>query len=187
MTIISVTHEYSGFSDFWGGNGRRWDNDAGCLFAHYVAGTTLHDCVDQWVEDFNGGGDCDSFPDEITSDDIRAAILDYLTEQGRADYKSGALAECAVKYAEANDFDKCQECGKSLGDRHEFNCGKAAIRCPDVVQDDCNEDEDDYESPIWVILVEIEVCDDCGAAVDTDGDNLCVDCADVIENTTDLA
>lgn len=176
MTIITITYEYSGLSDYWGGNGRRWDNDAGCLFAYYRSDTTLRDCIDQWIEDFNGSGDCDSFPDEITSDDIREAIIDSLTGQGRVDYESGAIAECAVEYAKANNFNECQECGKSLGHRHEFNCSKADIHCPVVVQDDCVEDEDDCESPIWVVLVEIEVCDDCGAAVEIDGDNICADC-----------
>lgn len=173
MTIINVTHEYSGLSDYWGGNGRRWDNDAGCLFAFYGAGTTLQDCVDQWVEDFNAGGDCDSFPDDVTSEDIRAAILDSMTQQGRADYESGAIAECAAEYAAANDFSKCQECGESVGDEHGTeHCGTEGK----VLAEDCYDEDDCYDSPIWVVLIEIEVCDDCGKWVETDGDNICPTC-----------
>ena len=125
-TTLTVEHEFSGMGDYWGGNGRRWDNDAGCLFAHYGAGTTLRDCVDQWVDDFWNGGDCDSLPNNVDSSDVRDAILASLTEQGRADYDSGAVAECAAEYAEINGID----------------------------EDD--EDDDCCESPIWVILVEVE-------------------------------
>ena len=148
MTVkLTVTHEYSGLGDYWGGNGRRWDDNAGCLFAFYGAGTTLRDCVDQWVNEFCAGGDCDSLPDEVTEDDVRNAILAALTDQGRADYESGAVAECAVEYAEINGFDG-------------------------------EEDEDEFdESPIWVILVECEVCSECGKADEHAIDDICAECA----------
>jgi hypothetical protein len=133
---ITVSHEYTGMSDYWGGNGRRWNDNAGCLFAYYDKDTTLRDCVDQWVSEFNSGGDCDAFPAGITSEDIRAAILDAMTPAGRADYESGALADCAKG---------CEDC----------------------------EDCDDYcESPVWIILVEVDVCPDCG---DCSGDDTCDD------------
>lgn len=105
---ITVSHEFAGWCDYWGGNGRRWNRNAGCLFAYYDKDTTLRSCVDQWCEEFWQGGDCDSFPEEVTQEDIREAILASFTDQGRADYDSGALAECARKVREiyADDLDE---------------------------------------------------------------------------------
>ncbi len=77
--MLTVTHEYRGMSDYWQGNGKRWDDNAGCLFAFYGPDTTLTDCVEQWVDDFHSGGDCDSLPDSVTADDIRKAILEAIT------------------------------------------------------------------------------------------------------------
>lgn len=151
---VSVTHEYSGLSDYWGGNGRRWDDDAGCLFAYYGATTTLRECVDGWVNDFSGGGDCDAFHEDVTEEDIRAAILDSLTSQGRADYDSGALAEVAVEYAAVNGLEECPYCGFDHTEcNDEDGCDG---RIGDI--DGLIEDREDFnESPIWVILVECEV------------------------------
>ncbi len=148
MARITVTHEYTGLPDFWGGNGRRWDDNAGCLFASYGAGTTLKECVDEWCNDYWMGGDCDSFPEDVTQDDVRAAILDSLTEQGRKDYESGAVAECAEEYAAHNDVDEDDEL------------------------DGC------YDFPFWVILVEITACSECGACDDHYVDDLCNVCTE---------
>ena len=140
--MITVSHEFHGYSDYWGGNGRRWDANAGCLFAFYDHSTTLKDCVDQWVDDYWQGGDCDSFPNDITQEDIREAILTtLLNDRGRADYESGALCEFAA------------ECEQT------------------------DEDYDCLEYPVWIILVEIDTCEDCGAACDYAIDQICTDCA----------
>ena len=159
MTKLTVTHEYVGNGDYWSGNGRRWDDDAGCLFAFYGAGTTLKDCVEEWVNDFNAGGDCDSLPDDITSDDVHAAILESLTEEGRADYESDAIANCAVDLAESMGINCCAECCECIGDRHAGDCGKRDVEAEYVIDEDCP-DEEDFEgysdSPMWVILVECE-------------------------------
>ena len=164
---LSVSHEYSGMGDYWGGNGRRWDDDAGCLFAFYGKGTTLADCVDQWVDDYWNGGDCEYHGDGrnpwegITSDDVRAAILDSLTRQGRADYDSGAIAECAAEYAACSDPGVCRECGNSVGELHADDCVLLLDNGDDpadeftVEEEDCDEEDDMSESPIWVILVEV--------------------------------
>jgi hypothetical protein len=211
---LTVSHEYSGLSDYWGGNGRRWDNDAGCAFAFYGAGTTLKDCVDQWVDDVWNGGDFEHNGEgrdaweEVTSDDVRAAILDSLTEQGRADYDSGAIAECAAEYAAINDLWEQLESDGELdeGDRikitgvdgrdvetevskityhddgtirsvfAEFD-GKTYRRDPEDVYI-CVEDDDCYESPIWVILIEVEQCSECGAGDEHVIDDICKACAD---------
>lgn len=146
---ITVTHEYAGLLDYWGGNGRRFDNDAGCLFAGYGAGTTLRDCVDQWCDDFWMGGDCDSFPDDVSQDDIRTTILASLTRQGRDDYESGALAECAADYGAING-----------------------------IHDQDHDFEDCGDSPVWVILVEITVCSECGVCDDYYVDDLCNVCTE---------
>lgn len=149
---VSVTHEYSGLSDYWGGNVRRWDDDAGCLFAYYGANTTLYQCVNQWVNDFMVGGDCDSFHGGVTEDDIRAAILDFMTEQGRADYKSGAIATCAAEYSDANGLNECPYCGGE--------CNDADGGCDDYEGDidGLLADREQFDdSPIWIILVERDI------------------------------
>lgn len=187
MTTIQVSHEFHGYSDYWGGNGRRWDVGAGCLFASYGPDTSLRDCVDQWVSDFYIGGDFEpgydvesgkSFRDafeDIGEDDIREAILtNLLNNQGRADYKSGALCEFA---AHCEDNRVCNECGASIGQPHEDGC--AYVEDDDVYDvepDDCDDCDDLDEYPQWIILIEIEVCSECGAGCDHTVDDLCADC-----------
>ena len=198
---LMVSHEFTGMSDYWGGNGRRWDDNAGCLFAFYNDQTTLRDCVDQWVDEFSAGGDCDSFPAEITSEDVRAAILDSLNSQGRADYDSGALAECAKYYdvewesADNHDdvdvgdevkIDDADAYGKIVKVTHYEDGsvrsilvdvdGKYYRRNPEDVY--YREDNDDYcESPVWIILVEFEICSECGKADEHAIGDICADCA----------
>jgi hypothetical protein len=58
-----------------------------------------------WVDDFNMGGDCDSFPKDVTSEDVRSAIINSLTEKGKKDYKAGAISELSVEYANVNGFE----------------------------------------------------------------------------------
>ena len=54
----------------------------------------MRDIVDQLVADTCDSGDgFDDWPEEITSNDIRDAILKMFTDAGRADYASGALFE----------------------------------------------------------------------------------------------
>lgn len=145
---VHASFEYVGYSDYWGGNGRRWDRNAGCAFAFYGKETTLKDIVDQWVEDTWMGGDgFEDWPEEIGDDDIRAAILDMLSDAGRADYDSGALCEWAA------DLEDC-------------DCG----------EEDC--DCDEYcESPIAVVLLEYDACPDCGKpSGDDTTDELCDAC-----------
>lgn len=118
--MLRVSHEFSGFGDYWGGNGRRGDNDAGCLFAFYGPETTLRDCVDQWVDDFFNGGDCDTI--DATSEEVRAAILEAFNAQGRKDYESGALCD------PANGLEDFDEDGESpiwvlLIEQDQCECG----------------------------------------------------------------
>lgn len=143
MPTLTATYIYSGMPDFWGGDGRRWEDDKGCIFAYYGRDTTLRDLIDSLVDDFNSGGDCDSMPDEITGDHVRTALLEMLSEQGRADYGCGAIAECAEEFAEVN---------------------------PDEEDDDCS------ESPFFVVLLECDVCSQCGKWCDHHVDDICEAC-----------
>ena len=139
--MLKATFEFSGFGDYWGGNGRRWDDNAGCLFAHYSTDTTLRDLVDMWVDDFNMGGDCDSFPENVTGKDVRSAIMDSLTEKGREDYKTGAISEFSVEYANVNDLEVGVPLDEQV-DEHGFD-----------------------ELPVAIVLIEYCDCDcDCDCA-----------------------
>lgn len=106
MPKLTATFLYYGHSDFWGGNSERWDNNNGCLFAYYNQCTTLKDLIDQLVDDFSNGGDCEKMHEEITDADVRETlIMDMLDEQGRKDYKDGALSEFAVEFADINGLE----------------------------------------------------------------------------------
>ena len=145
---IKAQFLFSGFGDYWSGDSDRWDDNKGCLFAHYDHRTTLRDLIDSWVNDFCMGGDCDSLPEEVTESDVRAALLDMLNDKGRADYESGALSEFAKFYADCNDLN----------------------------EDD--EDDEHMESPVAIVLIECEICDDCGAWAEHYIDEMCIDCTE---------
>lgn len=133
---ITASFEYSGMVDYWGGNGRRWDNNAGCLFAYYSTDTTLREIVDQWVDEYTMGGDCDEFPEEITEEDIRQAILDSLTPIGLADYNSNELCEWSESYANINGWTAGIPLEEQLPDEDLYLA--------------------DGESPVAIILIEYE-------------------------------
>lgn len=143
MPTLTARYIYSGMGDYWGGDGDRWDDNKGCLFAYYGKDTTLHDLIDQLVDDFNSGGDCETMPEDITDCDVRAALLEMLTDQGRDDYMNDVVAGCAEDYADAND---------------------------DEEDDDCS------ESPIFVVLMECEVCSECKTWCDHYVDDVCETC-----------
>lgn len=200
MSNLTASYEYSGMPDYWGGNGRRWDRDAGCLFAYYNGSTTLRDIVDQLVDDYGNNGEHeDDCWESIDSEDVRQAILDMLTAQGRADYNSGALSEWAVDYAKINAYDGELVVGESVMIDNCFNLtgneyaigtiakisessvfvdidGKTLRRdfddvYPLVDEDDC------CESPMVVVMLELEVCPDCdNPSGDNTYDGLCDKC-----------
>jgi hypothetical protein len=184
MPLVTAEFLYAGLPDYWGGNGDRWDDDKGCLFAYYGDGTTVRDIVDGAVDDYLSGGDCDTLPD-IGCDTIREALLACLTDDGRKDYHSGAVSEFAITYAEDNGFDTCMSCGAAIGDPHYSDC---AIRaefenapeyegCDErVLREDCNKDE--YcDSTMVVFLIRAAVCDECGKLAEHVVDELCEACA----------
>jgi hypothetical protein len=186
MPLVTAEFLYAGLPDYWQGNGDRWDDDKGCLFAYYGAGTTVRDIIDGAVDDFLSGGDCDTLSD-ISCDTIREALLACLSDEGRADYHSGAVSEFALDYADTNNLNKCRGCGELVGEMHEEDCevlaelldGEYTGYDPDdiqVISDDCNEDEC-CDSPMVVFLIRAEVCDECNALAEHVVDELCADCA----------
>jgi len=145
MSNVSASYLYSGMSDFFSGYGCN-DNQS-LLYAFYGPRTTLRDIVDQLVSETWSGPASEDVPEDLSNDEVRAAILDCLTEQGRADYASGAISEFAEKYAAANDLDGEEE------------------------DDDC------MDSPVVIFLLEWEACADCGAFTELNEDEVCAECA----------
>lgn len=54
-------------------------------------------------------------------------------------------ASIPVKATEESDVLQCLECGRLLGTYHDPGCGKRVIGCPEVVRDDCLDDEEEPE------------------------------------------
>lgn len=172
--LVTAEFLYSGFPDFWGGNGDRWDDDKGCLFAGYGKGTTVRDIVQDAVNDFLTGGDCDSLPEEVNCETIREALLACLSDAGRKDYASGVVSEFATEYAEVNGLNRCRGCDAHVGESHKAGCD---YWLQGVVEyNDCNKDEC-RDSPMIVFLIRTEVCDECGALADYYIDDICEACA----------
>jgi len=114
---LSARFVYSGDSSSFGGHGCADDADHSeyLLYASYGRDTALHDIIDQLVDDA-----CD-VPECCTDDAVREALLDMLSDAGRADYESGELSECSAEFAADTDLD---------------------------------EYEDDYESPVYIVLLD---------------------------------
>lgn len=75
--IASVIH--TGMSDYWSGNSRRWDADAGCLFASvYSPKMTYREMLDALIEDYhNVGYDCDFIDpmwEAMSDNDLKEAL-----------------------------------------------------------------------------------------------------------------
>ena len=176
---MSVTADflYSGFPDYWSGDSDRWDDNNGCLFAYYGARSTLRDIVDSAVNDFCAGGDCDTLHEDVTEEDIRAALLGCLSPAGLADYESGALSEFAQEYADANDFNECRDCGEAIGNYHDSECPRKDYDVDGyVTEEDCDEDDEYGDSPVCIFLIKTEVCSRCGKLADHYVDDICEDC-----------
>jgi hypothetical protein len=78
---MTITLLYVGFSDYWSGNGRRWDDDAGCVFVPLYKGMTLRDVLNGIKKEIAAGGDTDTMSEDSTSDNaideaFNALILD---------------------------------------------------------------------------------------------------------------
>lgn len=179
MALVTASFEFNGMPDYWGGNGARWDDNKGCVFSYYGAHTTLREIIDGAVDDFFSGGDCDSFPEDVSCEMVREALLDCLTSQGRADYESGAISEFAEDYANVNDFYGCRECGAKLGGPHSPDC-EFITDDPDrdnvVEDDDCEPDYEYSDSPVVIFLLECSICSVCGKLAEHEVDDICAEC-----------
>jgi hypothetical protein len=186
---IKATFLFSGMGDYWGGDSDRWEDSNGCLFSHYDGRTTLREIIDGAVNDFCAGGDCDSLHADITEDHVRAALLEMLSYEGRADYESGAVAECAKEFADDNGYDRCRECGEEVGYLHDKDCNLYDLSPEDggivedeyiVTEDHCTDadgNDDGAEYPVCIFLIETEICSCCGAWAEHEVDDICYECA----------
>jgi hypothetical protein len=159
---------YAGFSDYFRGYGCDDNNEHSehLLYAFYGKKTTLADIVDELVEDAWNGPAGETLPDDCDTDAVRRAIVEgMLNDRGRADYVSGAIAECSVDYADANDDSgpkECPGCGVE-DDGYSDECDKCGH---ELLDDDPDaEDEDDFddchESPIFVVVLDYIKADAC--------------------------
>ncbi len=97
------------------------------LYTYYGRDTSLREIINQLVDDAFNDPWCECLPDDISQDDVRAALLNtMLNDAGRADYHNGSIAECSAKWMEAND-------------EYDIEYG--------------TDGNDDSESPIFVVLL----------------------------------
>jgi len=181
--IVKASYLYSGMGDYFSGYGCK-DNEA-LLYAFYGRETTARDIIDEWVEDSWSGDAGEDIPEEVTQDNIRAALLAMFTPAGRADYDSGALSEFAEAYADANGPLKCMECGARVNEMHDEDC---EYNDGLVVDEEDTDEYDCCESPITVVVIEWEddeeeeedegpACATCGDPYDVvDGSWECDSC-----------
>ena len=94
---------FSGMSDYWGGVSRRWDKDAGCVFAYYGTNTTIKELVDAWVTDYIEGGEC-NFDADISAREVEQAIVKILCAPADREYAEASDSPCGLArdYADAN-------------------------------------------------------------------------------------
>ncbi len=107
--MLDATLIFTGYADYWDGYANRIDEDISehLLYAYYGPETTLHDIIDQLVEDSWTGPASETIPKGITKDDVRKALLErMLSEPGRVDYEAGIIAECSAEWMEARDCDE---------------------------------------------------------------------------------
>ena len=124
--MLSASFVYADYSDYFSGYSETdcEEYSEHLLYAYYGRNTSLRDIVDQLVEDSWNGPASESLPEDVTEDDVRRALLDtMLNSRGRADYESGAIAECSAEWMADTDDDDCM---------------------------------DDYESPIFVVVLKYE-------------------------------
>lgn len=141
--MLIASFLYSGYSDYFSGYDCI-DNDEYSeylLYAYYGRSTTLRDIIDQLIDDSWMGPTSEELPEEIITNDVRVALLAMLSDEGRADYESGAIAECS---ADMNRVTECPKCDVKLPDRD-------WDKCPN-----CGEWFDQGESSIFIVLLHYE-------------------------------
>ncbi len=137
--MLIASFLYSGYSDYFSGYGCIKGREH-LLYAYYGRHTTLHDIIDELVEDSYTGPSSGELSDDITNSDVRKALLGMLDNKGISDYESGALAECA---ASMNHLTECPDCGDDLSDE-DIDC------CPE-----CGEWFDQDESPVFIVVLQV--------------------------------
>jgi hypothetical protein len=149
--MLSASYLYAGYSDYFGGHGETdcEEYSEHLLYAFYGRDTSLHDIIDQLVEDSYNGPAGETLPEDVTQDDVRAALLDMLTDEGRADFLCGAVAECSAAWTAANPLEDCP-CGNYTPD------GEGDEECPECGNVFDNDNYDDFESPIFVVVLRYE-------------------------------
>ena len=149
--MLSASFVYSGYSDYCKGyietNCKEYSEYL--LFVYYDRDTSPASIIDQLVEDWWSSPASETLPEDITQDDVRAALLDMLSDAGRADYASGAIAECSYNWGDCNPLEDCP-CGNYTPD------GEDEEECPECGHVFDNDNCDDYESPIFVAILRYE-------------------------------
>ena len=179
---------HTGHIGYFAGDGCAGGN-AMLVYANYYAGSSWRDIVDEAVCDFRS---YDTGPEGADDLDIREAIVDGLSCADRAAYKAGDVAACAIEYTRDNNLAVCRVCGADLYAAHESDCSIAldvidesegAFEEGDegdeveVVDEDCDGDDDNDDCPCVIFRVEWDVCQDCGEWCEHDVDALCHDCS----------
>lgn len=145
---ITAQFEYSGLPDYWGGNGARWADDHACVFAYYGPASTLRELIDEWARDDTDQQGKALFESDAISDAmIESALLEMLTDQGRAELDQ--IADFARFYGETNghDYDfagdddarECACCAQGGSD------GPFAVVMLAIICDTCGDDAEDCE------------------------------------------
>ena len=149
--MLSASYEYAGYSDYWGGHGEEdcEEYSEHLLYASYGRDTSLRDIINELIDDSWTGCAAESLHEGITQDDVRAALLDMLSDAGRAAYASGAIAECSYNWGDCNPLEDCP-CGNYTPD------GEDEEECPECGHVFDNDNCDDYESPIFVAILRYE-------------------------------
>jgi len=136
---VSASFLYSGYADYFKGYSCADEdgNTEHLLYATYCKDTTLHDIIDELVEDSWNGPASETIPEGVTQDDVRRALLDtMLNSRGRDAYEKNELAECS----EALEYDwKCPDCGEDVISPDCDNCG----HCHDL-----------GESPVFIVVLD---------------------------------
>lgn len=138
--MLSASFLYSGCPDYFSGHACK--ESEYLLYAYYGRYTTLRDIIEELVDDSWNGPASEDLPEEVTNSDVCKALLDMLSDLGRANYWSGAIAECA---ANMDRLTECPDCEVELDGDTEYDC------CPE-----CGEWFDQDESPTFIVLLTYE-------------------------------
>lgn len=172
---VQALYLYSGMSDYWRGDGERWEASKACTFATYGPDCSLRTVINALVDDSNDGPDFQGKPlwDAIEAEDIRQALILSLSPEGLEEWErnDGSPCEFAREYGEPllappteADALPCAESGCSNVARYKMADG--SFRCEECIQQD--------ESPCVIFLLRI-ICAGCANPPNGSG-YFCDDC-----------